>query len=85
MSARTHPLRNFDEFLGGEADPGTVGLTGSTRPASKSAATCDGAPPIDLIDGQKLSDLLKQFGLGVTLKERIEEDVTVELDFFDGV
>lgn len=38
-----------------------------------------------LIDGEELCDLLKQFGLGVTVKERIEEDVTVELNFFDGV
>lgn len=30
---------------------------------AKAEATRDGAPPIDLIDGDRLSDLLKQHGL----------------------
>lgn len=43
----------------------------------------DGAPPVELIDGDRLCDLLREFGLGVMAKQRIEEDMTVVESFFD--
>jgi restriction endonuclease Mrr len=45
-------------------------------------ANRDGAPPVELIDGERLCDLLKDYGLGVAVKQRIEEDVVVQPDFF---
>lgn len=39
-------------------------------------------PPIDLIDGDRLCDLLKDNAIGVTTTERIVEDVKVEADCF---
>jgi hypothetical protein len=45
--------------------------------------TRDGAPPVELIDGDRLCDLLKEFRLGVDVRERIAEDVTVNPGFFD--
>jgi restriction system protein len=41
------------------------------------------APPVELIDGDRLCDLLKEFRLGVEVRERIEQDVTVNPGFFD--
>jgi hypothetical protein len=46
-------------------------------------ATRDGAPPLDLIDGRRLCDLLKQYELGVRTTIRHVEDVEVVGDFFD--
>jgi hypothetical protein len=37
----------------------------------KREATRDGAPPVELIDGDRLCDLLKEFRLGVEVRERI--------------
>jgi restriction system protein len=37
---------------------------------------------IDLIDGQALCDLLKQYQLGVVTSERVVEDVQVSPEFF---
>jgi restriction system protein len=42
----------------------------------------DGAPPVDLIDGDRLCDLLKDYELGVRLTIRQIEDVEVVLEFF---
>ncbi len=46
-------------------------------------ANRDGAPPVELIDGQRLCDLLKEYQLGVEIKQRIEEDVILVPDFFN--
>lgn len=45
----------------------------------------DGAPPIDLIDGEALVQKLKELELGVTIRQRIVEDVEVNSKFFEGI
>ena len=44
---------------------------------AKREASRDGAPPIDLIDGERLCELLKEHRLGVRVTERLVEDVEV--------
>ena len=46
-------------------------------------ATRDGAPPIDLIDGELLIDTLKKLKLGVRVE--MIEDVTVDAEWFDSI
>jgi restriction system protein len=61
-----------------------LNLPHSTRRfKDRTQATRDGAPPVELIDGDRLCDLLKQFRLSVEVRERIEQDVTVNPGFFD--
>jgi restriction system protein len=48
-------------------------------------ATQDGAPPIDLIDGDRLCDLLKKYDLGIRTQTRTVEDVTVDRGFFEDI
>jgi len=60
----------------------------SSRPGRSPAnaqheAARDGAPPIELIDGDQLCDLLKQYRFGIVVWERIEEDVIVQPTFFN--
>jgi restriction system protein len=45
-------------------------------------ATRDGAPAIDLVDGDQLVEKLKQLGLGVTTKKIEIEQVTVDKGWF---
>jgi restriction system protein len=45
----------------------------------------DGAPPIDLIDGDRLCDLLKEYAIGVTTTPRVVEDVKIEGDYFTSL
>lgn len=61
----------------GRSDKGLFITTGTFTNDAKREATRDGAPPIDLIDGNQLCDILKQFKLGV----RVE---TVEQPVIDG-
>lgn len=76
-------VRDFRGAMVGRADKGFVITTGSfTRDADREA-TRDGAPPIDLIDGEQFMDKLKDLGLGVTTKQI--EVVEVNAEWFAGI
>lgn len=45
----------------------------------------DSAPPIDLIDGDRLCELLKEYAIGVTTTPRTVEDVKIETDYFKSL
>ena len=49
-------------------------------PEAKREATRDGAPAIDLIDGDLLCDLLKSLKLGVTTE--MVEEISIDPDWF---
>ena len=53
-----------------------------TREARQEASR-DGAPPIELISGQDLPELLRKYEIGGTTKERVVQDVSVDLATFD--
>jgi restriction system protein len=75
-------VRDFRGAMAGRGDKGLLITTGAFSPDAKSEATRDGAPPIDLIDGELLCELLKHHSLGVRTMERVVEDVEVLPDFF---
>jgi restriction system protein len=73
-------IRDFRGAMQGRTDKGLVITTGTfTRDAIKEA-TRDGAPPIDLIDGEQLVQRLKELGLGV--KIAMIESVEVDPNWF---
>ena len=64
----------------GRADKGLFVTTGTfTRDAIKEAIR-DGAPPIDLVDGDQLATKLKELSLGI--KTQQVEKVIVEPEWF---
>lgn len=67
----------------GRSDKGIFITTGTFTADARKEATRDGAPPIDLIDGDQLCDLLKQLKLGVRV-ELVEQSV-VEENWFETV
>ncbi len=76
-------IRDFRGAMQGRADKGLVITTGTfTREAVKEA-TRDGAPPIDLIDGELLCDKLKELRLGVDTK--LTESVDIKNDWFNNL
>lgn len=76
-------VRDFRGAMVGRADKGLIITTGTfTRDASLEA-TRDGAPPIDLIDGQQLIDKLKDLKLGVTTRQ--VEAVEVNTGWFAAI
>jgi restriction system protein len=73
-------IRDFRGAMQGRTDKGLFITTGTfTRDATKEA-TRDGAPPIDLIDGEALIQRLKELGLGVVIE--LVEAVTVDKAWF---
>jgi restriction system protein len=73
-------IRDFRGAMQGRTDKGLFITTGTfTRDAIKEA-TRDGAPPIDLIDGEQLVQRLKELSLGV--KITMIESVEVNADWF---
>lgn len=76
-------IRDFRGAMQGRADKGLVITTGTfTREAIKEA-TRDGAPPIDLIDGELLCDKMKELKLGVDTK--LAETVDIKDDWFNNL
>ena len=68
--------------MAGRGDKGLLITTGTFTGDAQNEAKRDGAPPIDLIDGNRLCELLKENTIGVTTTERVVEDVKIEVDYF---
>lgn len=75
-------VRDFRGAMQGRGDKGLLITTGSFTSEAKKEATRDGAPPIDLIDGERLCELLREHRLGVETTTRTIEEVRVQSDFF---
>ncbi len=78
-------VRDFRGAMAGRGDKGLLITTGSFTAEARAEATRDGAPPVDLIDGDRLSDLLKEYELGIRTTVRQVEDVIVNRTFFPSV
>lgn len=76
-------VRDFRGAMVGRADKGLIITTGTFTADARREATRDGAPAIDLVDGDALADLLKQLGLGIRVK--MVEEVSVEPEFFTSI
>jgi restriction system protein len=73
-------IRDFRGAKEGRADKGIFITTGSFTREARKEATRDGAPPIDLIDGELLCEKFKEFSLGV--KTKVVEEIEIDEDFF---
>jgi restriction system protein len=78
-------VRDFRGAMAGRGDKGLLITTGTFTLEAKREATRDGAPPIDLIDGDQLCELLKDHQLGVRTTERTVEEVSIVEEFFDDL
>jgi restriction system protein len=78
-------VRDFRGAMAGRGDKGLLMTTGTFTADAKAEATRDGAPPIDLIDGDRLCDLLKEYGIGLHVTVRQIEEVKIDPDFFETV
>jgi restriction system protein len=76
-------MRNFRGAMQGRADKGLFITTGSFTSAAIAEATRDGAPPIDLVDGNDLMDKLKELNLGVAIE--MVEKVSLNEKWFEGL
>ena len=78
-------VRDFRGAMMGRTDRGLIVTTGHFTQEAKREATRDGAPEIDLIDGEQLIDKLKELSLGVKTKEVVVEQVIIDREWFDRI
>jgi len=79
-SVSAQQVRDFRGAMVGRADKGLFITTGTFTRDAKKEAVRDGAPPIDLIDGELLVEKMKELELGVKIKT--QEAVEVDKDWF---
>ena len=78
-------VRDFRGAMVGRADKGLLITTGSFTKDALKEATRDGAPTIDLVDGDQLAEKLKQLSLGVQTKLVTSEQVVVDENWFQKI
>lgn len=81
-SVPSKEIRDFRGAMVGRTDKGLFITTGTFTRDSKTEAIRDGAPPIDLIDGDDLVEKMKELGLGTKIK--FQEMVEIDKDWFKG-
>lgn len=81
-SVGSNHVRDFRGAMVGRADKGLLVTTGNFTREAEREASRDGAPAIDLIDGDMLAEKLKELGLGVKTELVTVEKVEVDSDWF---
>lgn len=84
-SVSSPTVRDFRGAMVGRADKGLLITTGTFTKDARMEAQRDGAPPIDLIDGEALVEKLKELRIGVYVKEKIVQEVMIDEAYFQGI
>ncbi len=77
-------IRDFRGAMVGRADKGIILTTGTFTREAKAEALRDGAPPLDLIDGDDFVQMLKTYKLGVTVTEKTIQEIAVNESWFQS-
>jgi restriction system protein len=78
-------VRDFRGAMVGRADKGLLVTTGTFTKDAVREATRDGAPAIDLIDGDQLVEKLRELALGVKTEKVQIEKISVDKDWFSSL
>jgi len=76
-------VRDFRGAMVGRADKGLLITTGTFTRDAVREATRDGAPPLDLIDGEQLAEMLKTLKLGISTE--VVEKVTIDESWYRSI
>ncbi len=78
-------IRDFRGAMVGRADKGLLVTTGTFTKDAVREATRDGAPAIDLVDGEQFLDKLKELALGVKTRKVEIEEVAIDREWFESI
>ena len=78
-------VRDFRGAMVGRADKGLLITTGAFTKEAIREATRDGAPAIDLIDGDQLVEKLKGLSLGVQINKIEVEQIQIDKEWFKSI
>ncbi len=76
-------IRDFRGAMIGRADKGIFITTATFTRDAKAEAQRDGAPLIDLVDGNEVARRLKELGLGVSVE--LVEEVKIDKNWFENI
>ncbi|MDG2018551.1 MAG: restriction endonuclease [Porticoccaceae bacterium] len=82
-SVSSSHIRDFRGAMVGRTDKGLFITTGTFTRGAKVEASRDGAPPIDLIDGNEFATHLKDLKLGISV--HLKEYVKIDHDWFENI
>jgi restriction system protein len=74
-------VRDFRGAMTGRADKGIILTTGSFTSEARKEAVRDGAPAIELVDGEKLASMLERLELGLRARQTFDLDPTFFEEF----
>lgn len=83
-SVPANHIRDFRGAMVGRTNKGLFITTGNFTKDAVREATRDGAPPIDLIDGDQLIDKLRELCLGVTTRIIETKQMVVDASWFES-
>jgi len=78
-------IRDFRGAMVGRADKGLFITTGTFTRDARLEAQRDGAPPLDTIDGDELVIMLKDLRLGIEVRAKTVEEVSVHREWFQKI
>ncbi|MCK5022306.1 MAG: restriction endonuclease [Candidatus Pacebacteria bacterium] len=81
-SVPSKEIRDFRGAMIGRSEKGLFITTGTFTKNAKNEASRDGAPQIDLIDGEQLAEKIKELRLGIEVK--LEEAITINKKWFEN-
>ena len=67
-------VRDFRGAMSGRADKGIIITTGTFTQEARRESVRDGVPPIELVDGEKLIEMLEHLELGLLPRTTFELD-----------
>ena len=82
-SVSASAVRDFRGAMAGRGEKGLLITTGYFTQSAQAEAARDGAAPVELVSGDALCDLLKDYEIGIKVTKRIVEDIEVEPNYFD--
>lgn len=77
-SVGSKEVRDFRGAMSGRGEKGLLITTATFTADAKAEASRDGAPPVDLVDGSALCDLLLEYEIGVKAHRRQVIDVEID-------
>ena len=78
-------IRDFRGAMVGRADKGLFITMGTFTKEAIREATRDGAPAIDLVDGDQLVEKLKQLSLGVITKKVEIVEISIDHEWYENI
>ena len=78
-------VRDFRGAMAGRGEKGLLITTSTFTAEAKAEANRDGAPPVDLVDGASLCELLADHEIGVKVRTRTVREIEIDEESLSSI